>query len=262
MKAKTYFTLLLLFLSLFSSAGVLVVEGKYQNKNLYVQNGFASNGIGFCTYEVTVNEQVTTDEINSSAFEIDFTPFQLKFGTPVIVKIKYRDDGCSPKVINPDVLKARATFEIQEMNVDAKGMLKWTTSEETTPLPFIVEQYRWNKWIKVGEVQGKGQLAKNNYNFQVVLTSAENKFRVKQVGYGKIPKISAAVSVYSAFNPPTYTIEKGKQINFSNETLFEIYDVYGELIKQGFGKKLAIDNLKKGNYYLCYDNITTDFKRK
>ena len=71
-------------------AGTIILEGKYQSKNLYVQNGFAGSGVGFCTYEVKINGQVTTDEINSSAFEIDFSQFQIKPGTEVKVEIKHK----------------------------------------------------------------------------------------------------------------------------------------------------------------------------
>ena len=54
-------------------AGTIVLEGKYQQKNLYVINGIAPEGVGFCVFEVTVNGDVTSDEINSSAFEIDLS---------------------------------------------------------------------------------------------------------------------------------------------------------------------------------------------
>src|SRR4051812_13861614 len=84
-------------------AGNIVLEGNYQGKNLYVQNPFAGSGVGFCTIKVEVNGQVTTDEINSSAFEIDFTNLQLKIGDKVSVKIEHKDD-CKPKVLNPEVL--------------------------------------------------------------------------------------------------------------------------------------------------------------
>ena len=71
---KVYSLLTVLALSVLSaSAGVIVLEGNYQGKNIYVQNPFASSGVGFCVYEVTINDQTTTDEINSSAFEIDFS---------------------------------------------------------------------------------------------------------------------------------------------------------------------------------------------
>ena len=50
---STALTLCVLIAS--ANAGVLVVEGKYQQKNLYVQNGFSSSGVGFCAFQVKVN---------------------------------------------------------------------------------------------------------------------------------------------------------------------------------------------------------------
>lgn len=63
----------LFFTATSSFAGVVILEGQYQQKNIYVSNSIASAGVGFCTYEVRVNGNVTTDELNSSAFEIDLT---------------------------------------------------------------------------------------------------------------------------------------------------------------------------------------------
>ena len=55
-----------LFYSFIAKSNVLVVEGKFQNKNIYIQNAFGTNGVGFCTTEIKVNGAVTTDEINYS----------------------------------------------------------------------------------------------------------------------------------------------------------------------------------------------------
>ena len=33
-------------------AGTIVVEGKYNNRNLYVKNPISEIGVGFCTFEV------------------------------------------------------------------------------------------------------------------------------------------------------------------------------------------------------------------
>jgi hypothetical protein len=246
-----------------SFAGIIVVEGKYQDKNLYVQNGYAGNGVGFCTYEVTINGKTSTDEVNSSAFEIDFAAFSIKPGTPVVVEIKHKDD-CSPKVLNPEALKPKATFEVVNINIDNKtGLISWTTKNEMGSLPFIVEQYRWNKWIPVGEVKGGGSMESNSYSFQTTSHSGENKFRVKQVGYGGTSKVSQNVTFMSAAGQPTYTMDKaGNNIDFSAETMYEVFDAYGNVIKRGFGSKLDVANLSKGNYYLCYDNIMTDFVKK
>lgn len=244
-------------------AGIIVVEGKYQDKNLYIQNGYAGNGVGFCTYEVTINGKVSTDEVNSSAFEIDFPAFSIRPGTPVVVEIHHKDD-CSPKVLNPEALKPKATFEVVNINIDKNGILNWSTKNEMGELPYIVEQFRWNKWIPVGEVKGGGKMDKNEYSFQTTSHSGENKFRVKQIGYGDLAKTSSNVMFMSAAGQPTYAMNKtGTQIDFSAETMYEVFDEYGNVIKRGFGNKLDVANLSKGSYYLCYDNIMTDFiKRK
>ncbi|MBL7884086.1 MAG: hypothetical protein JNL69_08450 [Bacteroidia bacterium] len=257
--------IILFFISLFvftatTQAGSIVVEGKFQDKNLYIQNGYSGNGVGFCTYEIIINGQVSTDEVNSSAFEIDFSAFEIKPGTPVTVEIRHKDD-CSPKVLNPEALKPRATFEVVTINVDKNGLLNWETKNEMGSLPYIVEQFRWNKWIPIGEVKGNGTMEKNTYSFQTTAHSGENKFRVKQVGYGSVAKTSSSVSYVSTISQPSYT-KNSANIQFSGETLYEVFDAYGNVVKRGFGNTLAIDNLAKGDYYLCYDNIMADFKKK
>lgn len=78
---KNLFLIFSFVLSAFNlCAGVLVVEGKFQNKNIYIQNSFGSNGVGFCATEIKVNGKITTDEVNSSAFEIDLTAMNIKPG--------------------------------------------------------------------------------------------------------------------------------------------------------------------------------------
>jgi hypothetical protein len=255
-KMKKVFLSIVVFLSitLAANAGVIVIEGNYQGKNLYIQNPFAGSGVGFCTIEVTVNDQITTDEINSSAFEIDFTPFQLTLGDKVVVKIKHKDD-CKPKVLNPEVLKPKSTFEVVTMKVEKDGTLNWSTKGESGKLPFVVEQYRWNKWVKVGEVEGKGKADVTNYTLKVTPHSGENKYRVKQVDFSGQPKYSDAVKFRSMSPEITFSpLKADKEIMFTSETMYEIYDQYGNIVKKGFGGKVDISNLQKGAYFLNYDN--------
>ena len=128
----------------------MVLEGTYQGQNLYVQNPFASFGVGFCVVNVTVNGRQSTDEINSSAFEIDFASYQLIRGAAVEVKIEYKDD-CTPRVLNSDVLIAASTYIIASMEVTPDGLFSFSTKNESGELPFVIEQKRWNKWVKVGQ---------------------------------------------------------------------------------------------------------------
>ena len=249
--------------SLASIAGNIILEGNYQGKNLYVQNPFAGSGVGFCVQKVEVNGQVTTDEINSSAFEIDFNNYQFKIGDKISVKITHKDD-CKPKVLNPEVLKPKSTFEVITMKLDGDGTLKWNTKNETGKLPFVIEQYRWNKWVKVGEIEGKGIGDNNDYIYKITtLHSGENQIRIKQVDYTSQPRYSKPVRFVSTIAEVTYVpIKVTKDITFSAETLYEIYDQYGNVVKKGFGKSVDCGNLAKGVYYLNYDNKTAEFIKK
>ena len=247
---------------MYANAGVLIVEGKYQQKNLYIQNGFSSNGVGFCAYEVKVNGQVTTDEVNSSAFEIDFSPFKFKAGDKITIEIGHKD-GCMPKILNPEAIKPRPTFDLLSIDINKDAVLTWGTKNELGSLPYIVEQFKWNKWVYVGEINGEGTIAQHIYNFKIVPTSGENKFRVKQVGYGGLPRYSKEATYTSFMDKPSFKLEDGsKTVSFSNETTFEVYDYYGSVLKKGFGSSVDISSLPKGKYYLCYDNVVSEIEKK
>ena len=244
----------------------IIHEGHYQGKNLYVQNPFSGSGVGFCVIAVYINGDVTTDQVNSSAFEIDFSNIDLKVGTPVTVKIRHKLD-CQPKVLNPEVLRPRSTFEILNIEVTVNDeILRWKTVNEQGKLTYIVEQYRWNKWVKVGEVDGVGigNSKQHDYEFKITAHSGENKFRVKQVDYTGKPRFSQSAT-YTDPNLANISIANPKvknNLEFSNETLYEIYDTYGNLVKKGFGQAIDIVNLKKGLYYVNYDASTGDVINK
>ncbi|MCK4664449.1 MAG: hypothetical protein KAT68_16390 [Bacteroidales bacterium] len=260
---KKLILFIILITSVFSSfAGEIVLEGIYQGKNIYVMNPFASSGVGFCIYEVIVNGQVSTDEINSSAFEIDLSVFQFNKGDKIIIIIKHKEN-CLPKILNPEVLKPKSTFIVSLIKVEKGGTLKWTTTSESGQLTYTVEQFRWNKWVRVGKVQGNGTSGTNNYSIKVKPHSGINKFRVKQIDYTKKPRYSKEATFRSMSPPVTYSPEKPTtEIVFSNETMYEIYDYYGNLVLKGFGAKINISRLKSDTYFINYDIKTETFKKK
>lgn len=258
--------IVVLFVGLTSAAlaGNIVLEGNYQGKNLYVKNAFAGTGVGFCVFEVTVNGSVTTDEWNSSAFEIDLSILDLELGDQIVVVIKHKDDCPTPKVLNPEVLNPKSTFKTQSINVSSDGLLTWKTTDEAGVLTYVVEQYRWNKWVYVGEVDGAGRTGKtNSYSFQVTPHSGKNKFRVKQVDYTGVPRYSPAAEFTSTIPVVTGPGSKvDNSITFSSETMYEVYDIHGNIVKKGYSNKIDASNLKKGIYYLNYDNTTIEFMKK
>jgi hypothetical protein len=44
------------------------------------------------------------------------------------------------------------------------------------------------------------------------------------------------------------------EIIFSGNTLYEIYDQYGNIVKRGYANRVEVASLKKDLYYLNYDN--------
>ena len=242
-----------------ANANKMVVEGTYQGKNLYVQNPFTSTGVGFCTVEVLINGQRTTDEWNSSAFEIDFQNFNIQLGTKVVVEIRHKDD-CTPRVINLDDIKPRSTFQTIEIKVSKDGLLNWSTKNEIGKLNYIIEQKRWNKWVKVGDVEGGGNQQFNSYSFKIPQHSGTNTFRVKQVDASGEPRYSPETGFRSVKPEITPKIDK-KSISFSDETMYEIFDRYGNIKKKGTGTSIDISQLEKGTYYLNYDNKMETFSK-
>ena len=115
--------LLTVLASLTGFAGTIVLEGKYQQKNVYIINSISAEGVGFCVYEVLVNGDVTSDEINSNAFEVDLSIYGFKLGDDVVVSIKYKE-GCEPRILNPGALEPQPTFDATSIDISNGGLLK------------------------------------------------------------------------------------------------------------------------------------------
>jgi hypothetical protein len=156
-----------------------------------------------------------------------------------------------------------STFIIQSFKISKDGMVSWTSVNEHGSLPYLVEQFIFDKWVKVGEVSGIGSPTPNSYSVPVILSSGENKFRVRQKGYDKISRFSDAVSYYSKKEPVSYMITDHNQtISFTSDTYFIIYNPYGAITKQGYGSSVDISNYAKGYYCLIYDNKLGGFEKK
>ncbi len=254
-----FFCLLLLVAGFRLFSATLVLEGKYQNKNILVHNSMVKNGVGYCAKEIKVNGQITSDETNSNAFEIDLRAMNLKLGEKVVIEIVH-DQDCRPKILNPEDLFPKPTYELLAMNLSIDGVLTWSTKNESGSLPFVIEQFKWNKWVRVGEVMGAGTPGNNSYSFKVAMHSGENKFRLRQKGYNASIKVSQDARVVTNIKSPSYVLKK-ESVEFDSETAYEVYDVYGVNLMKGFNKSINISSLKPGEYYLSYDNTTVSFKK-
>jgi hypothetical protein len=260
---KILTSLTLAILTSFSAlAGTIVLEGTYQKENLYIVNSIAESGVGYCVYEVLVNGEVTSDEVNSQAFEIDLSIYNFRQGQDLVVTIKYKD-GCEPKVLNEDALSPKPSFEIVEIDANRDGALEWTTKNEKGRLPFIVQQFKWNKWVDIGEVMGKGESGKNNYSFQVSPVSGKNQVRVVQKTKDGDVRPSPVTQFNSTKKAVSYSYDKkSSALTFTEETSFELYNGYGQIVKRGKSASVDMSAFPEGEYYISFDSSTEKFIHK
>ena len=139
-------------------------------------------------------------------------------------------------------------------------MLHFKTKGEAYKYTYIIEQFRWNKWVKIGEVEGKGIYEGAEYSFQVTPHSGENQVRVKYYSWNNQPYYIKPVKFIS--NVPDVSTDgkcKDSKIGFTLETMYEVYDNYNNIVKKGFGIEVDITGLPAGIYYLNYDNKSMEF---
>lgn len=186
--------------------------------------------------------------------------FLLLSGLPALSSRAGNGAGSGNDTKNEMIL---ATFEIQTFKISKDGLVSWTSTNEHGSLPYAVEQYIFDKWVKVGEVNGIGTPTPNSYSVPVVLSSGENKFRVKQKGYDKMSRFSDAVTFYSKKEAVNYSVvDHNQTLSFSGDTYYIIYNPYGAIVKQGYGSSVNISEYAKGYYCLVYDNRLGGFEKK
>lgn len=260
MMKKLILMIVVLGMGLAVSGAELVLRGTYYGYNLHVLN--PSAGKGFCVYQVLVNDRATQDEIESNAFEIDLAQLNLKVGEDVTVVIKYQD-GCKPTVVNPKALQVSESFSYVSMKMDRIGALVWVTKGDLTDDAFVVEQFRWNKWVKVGEVSVSDTLRKDQYLFSYNQHSGVNQLRVVRNDANGNPVYSKVVKYTS--KAAEVTLESSKvtdKLVFSAETQYEIFDMKGNFVAEGMGSEVDLAEVEKGKYWLNYDTKSVTFVKK
>lgn len=240
---------------------VLSLSGHYEGMNLFVSNPIKSDGYGYCTNKVLVNGNILPASIQTQYFEIDLGLFQLKKGEEVFVELEHAE-GCSPSIVNPEVLLPFSTFEITAFAATSEGTITWNTKNESGKLAFGVEQYKWNRWVVAAEVLGKGLKTHNSYSIEIIPTSGENTVRVAQIdntGNKRSSKKIAFTSSSKAVSLSPVKVKTNvyfKSDNVAAKTKYELYDAYGNLLKKGYADQIDCNDLLSGIYHVNYDNKT------
>jgi hypothetical protein len=251
-----------LFSSQIARAQQLELSGIYQGEDLYVVNEVGDDGVGFCCYEVRVNGMVTTDEVNSHAFEIDLDALDLGIGRNIIVQLAHRQ-GCRPRILNMDAMRPEANFNLQSITVDDPGKLAWKVSNEAGALPYSVQQYKWGRWVEVDRVYGIGMEEMYIYSTQVRHIPGLNRYRVVQTDLDGGRVESRETSFIREAEAVTFAYErKSQELRFSEMTHFEVIDAYGTTVVRGENNIIDLRLVPKGTYFLNYGNQNAEFKKR
>lgn len=261
MKAKKKIILIFLcFIISFSIAQEIVIEGVYNGQNLYVKNP-STLGV-YCVKEVFVNNILSKDEINSNAFEIDFSLLNIKNGELVSVKIIHSGD-CTPEIVNPSAIKGGSSFIFLSVEINRKGFLLWKVKGANGGDVFEIEQYRWKKWLKSAELNISEFQKAGDYSYEITPTSGMNIFRIKAKDTEGNPIFSKEVKYRSSKREVRLVANKVKdKLEFTDKTIYEITDREGASISDGEGISADVSSLSKGEYWIYYDNKAEIFYKK
>lgn len=238
---------------------VLTLEGRYTGENLYFQNPFIPAD-AFCTDSILVNGKRVMTELNSTAFEVKLTESGLKPYDSLMVKV-YHKTGCAPKVL-PAFVHHRSYVRVSAISFDSSGVLNWTLDNDSllNRVVFIVEQYKWNKWVKAGEVE-QSDARQTQFSFKPVLHTGENRFRVKYADHSGKPCLSGSAQMTSAKPQVTFkTIRSQRKVIFSSKTQYELYDSSGNMINRGYESEVLFPKNTRAVYFLNYDNRTEEIR--
>lgn len=221
------------------------------------------------------NKQITYNGIfNNGQFQSGLKYFYKNDGT--LDKVQYFENGIYVRdtlvtvnnssfqnnlfYLSSPIFSNTDTINLQ-LRIDTSGNLtgKVNPSDYDT---LIIEQFRWKRWTQI-DTTTKADYSSNIF-ISIPVHSGENIIRISALKN----KLKTPVFWYShdfGINPISieYLDNKSNQLKFSDKTLFQIYDQYGNLVKKGFTDVVNINLLRRKKlYYICYDNKTEIKKLK
>lgn len=238
------------------------LSGSYQGENLLVVNETNPDGVGFCCYEVRVNGRLTADQVNSHAFEIDLRGQGMALGNGVAVRLMHRP-GCAPRVLNPEVIAPSPGFELVDFKVVSTGEVAWTSADERGRMPYVLQQFKWGKWVDVLRVDGQGGEGERHYQARIQPIRGENLLRLTHLAPDGALAIKGEASFYAEVPRVEFEYDtKSAVMRFSEPTQFEIVDQYGTVVLSGHGDNAVLRYLARGEYFANFGARSETFKKR
>ncbi|GAB5417068.1 MAG: hypothetical protein Crog4KO_19340 [Crocinitomicaceae bacterium] len=209
--------------------------------------------MGYCTDSVLINGQkYDNGKIAAGAYEIQFDSLGFQVGDSIHLVI-YHHSNCKPKIlIDHGVIRRGPVFEVAQIDSEK---IRWSLNRAIIGR-FRIEVYRWNKWVKLGDIESFATKTDYEFPLQDSLHTGVNKIRVTFLNPSDNYRQTSKAVVYNFYRKPiqlNYN-KKAKTITFPQETRFELYNAHGDIIQRGYGNSIDLSNQDRGVYYVNFDN--------
>jgi hypothetical protein len=236
----------------------LVVAGIYYGQNLLVQNPSMGNKV-YCTDGVLVNNRKMMPYIASSAYEINLS--FLKINDSVTVTILHKD-GCTPKIINPQVLRPSSTFHFVRARVSVQE-INWTSIGESVTDQYSVQHLANGNWVTLVSIRAIG---KGVYSVPLRHDNGLNRYRIRYAEYDGRIFYSKEIDfdMKTEENAPLSFYPKNvtDRIYLSSEATYRILSLSGQVLREGKSRVIPCADLKTGVYVLAAGAMSERFFKK
>ena len=141
--------------------------------------------------------------------------------------------------------------------------VSWNTKGELPDGKFTIEQMDSTKvkWNMIKEVAGKGGEETNQYSMAPTHLEGENQYRIKYTDHLGVEIYSLKLFYTYTDNPVQFSpkTKVTSKIKLSREIPYTISDMNGNVVKEGTGKTIMVQDLKRGLYYLNIQNRSERF---
>ena len=205
---------------------------------------------------------LTADAVNSHAFEIDLTSLGLPLGKVVSVSLKHRS-GCVPRILNPEVIQPSPGFELVAFDAFPSGEVSWTTVDEHGRMPFVLQQFKWGKWVDIVRLDGRGSSEEQVYVTSIQPMQGENLLRLTHLAPDGTLEVKGEARFQGDVPEPTMEYDQKSQVlTFSGPTQYELVDEFGTVVLRGVGNTATLRYLSRGDYFVNFGAGTELLKKR
>ncbi len=262
-----YILVFLFFLPLIAPAGngfvadTLEYKGVNYQRKLFFNNPSPDTG-GFSIQQILVNGDTVREELRSNTVTLHLDRVPLEREDSLRIHVVFLE-GYMPHLVNPEGLLPPNDFIFTYMRVRNENLI-WRVAGVIGYRPFVVEQYRWERWVDIEEVPVYDSLAGGTYEYNLRPHYGANRYRVIKVNALGQTVVSREQSVraYNVPQPEMVSTWVRERLEFTEVTRYEIYDMDWNLIKKGRDRYINVSDLPRGRYRINYCNTTDTFRKR